>query len=104
MPVAPEGCARGNALPVVEATPPLADRSPDYVYLVAREALTLCLQDAGQPARLLTLQPDKGLRVDGIQPFLLWGPALPQVDVYFQGNRIRAHQGGDAVALRLLPR
>lgn len=104
VPVAPEGCARGNALPVVEATPPSADRSPDYVYLVAREALTLCLQDAGQPARLLTLQPDKGLRVDGIPPFLLWGPALPQVDVYFQGNRIRAHQGGDAVALRLLPR
>jgi hypothetical protein len=71
---------------------------------VAKDDLTICLQDATQAGKPVELTAGKGLKVTGEPPFVLSGDSLAEVDVYFQGNRIRAHQGGEAVALRLLPR
>jgi len=96
-------CAAAPA-PVVDATPSTADRAPDYVYLVAKDDVTICLRDATQAGKQLKLTAGKGLKVTGEPPFVLSGDGLADVDVYFQGHRIRAHQGGEAVALRLLPR
>ena len=91
-------------MPIVEATPPSADRTPDYVYLVAKDDVTICLGDATQTGKPVELTAGNGLKVTGEPPFVLSGEGLAEVDVYFQGNRIRAHQGGNAVTLRLLPR
>jgi hypothetical protein len=71
---------------------------------VANEDITICLRDATQAGKPVELSAGKGLKVTGEPPFVLSGDGLARVDVYFQGNRIRAHQGGEAVALRLLPR
>jgi hypothetical protein len=97
------GCAEG-AVKLVEATPPSADRPPDYVYLVAKDDITICLQDATSAARTVALPAGKGTKLTGEPPFTLSGASLADVEVYFQGNRIRAHQADGGPALRLIPR
>ena len=90
------------AVPVAASTEcPVADASPlnykpdapkkvgDNVYLQSKTAQTVCVVDATGKTQNKTLEPGVGVSVYGKPPFKVLTGGLNQVDIYYQGARVR---------------
>jgi cytoskeleton protein RodZ len=118
-PPAPEPAAdtKPVAAPVVESAPaavaaavstecPAADASPlnykpdapkkagDMVYLQSKTSQTVCVVDATGKTQNKTLEPGVGASVYGKPPFKVLTGGLNQVDLYYQGAKVRLGNTG----------
>ena len=69
---------------------PDAPKKPgDMVYLQSKTAQTVCVVDSTGKTQNKTLEPNVGVSVYGKPPFKVLTGGLNQVDVYYQGAKVR---------------
>ena len=97
----PAPAAAQPATPVVSAECPPADAAPlnykpdapkktgDVVYLQSKTAQTVCVTDAAGKSQNKTLEPGVGMSIYGKPPFKVFTGGLNQVDLYYQGAKVR---------------
>jgi cytoskeleton protein RodZ len=76
--------------------PDAPKKGADLVYLQARNAQTVCVVDASGKTQNKTLEPGVGVSVYGKPPFKVLTAGLNQVDIYFQGAKVRTGSAGNA--------
>ena len=69
--------------------PEAPKKAGDMVYLQAKTAQTVCVVDATGKTQNKTLEPGVGASVYGKPPFKVLTGGLNQVDIYFQGAKVR---------------
>jgi len=69
--------------------PDAPKKSGDLVYLQSKTAQTVCVVDASGKTQNKTLEPGVGVSVYGKPPFKVLTGGLNQVDLYFQGTKVR---------------
>lgn len=79
-------CEEGGAAQTIAPTQP--SKSADYVYLTAVNDVTLCVRDAAGQVTRKSLQAGQSYNIPGRQPFEVTADKLPQLRVFFQGQRI----------------
>lgn len=89
------------AAPAVSAECPAADASPvsyktdapkkagDIVYLQSKTTQTVCVVDASSKTQSKTLEPGVGVSVFGKPPLKVLTSGQAQVDMYYQGVKVR---------------
>lgn len=69
--------------------PDAPKKAGDLVYLQSKTAQTVCVIDASGKSQNKTLEPGVGVSVYGKPPFKVLTGGLNQVDMYFQGAKVR---------------
>lgn len=69
--------------------PDAPKKAGDLVYLQSKTAQTVCVVDASGKTQNKTLEPGVGVSVYGKPPFKVLTSGLNQVDMYFQGAKVR---------------
>jgi transcriptional regulator with XRE-family HTH domain len=69
--------------------PDAPKKAGDLVYLQSKTAQTVCVVDASGKTQNKTLEPGVGVSVYGKPPFKVLTSGLNQVDLYFQGAKVR---------------
>jgi len=69
--------------------PDAPKKAGDLVYLQSKTAQTVCVVDASGKTQNKTLEPGIGVSVYGKPPFKVLTGGLNQVDLYFQGAKVR---------------
>ena len=69
--------------------PDAPKKAGDLVYLQSKTAQTVCVVDASGKTQNKTLEPGVGVSVYGKPPFKVLTGGLNQVDLYFQGAKVR---------------
>ena len=69
--------------------PSLAKKSGDMVYLQAKSQQVVCVLDASGKTQNKTVEPGLGVSFYGKPPFKVFTSGLGQVDIYFQGAKVR---------------
>ncbi len=69
--------------------PDAPKKAGDLVYLQSKTAQTVCVVDASGKTQNKTLEPGVGVSVYGKPPFKVLTGGLNQVDMYFQGAKVR---------------
>ncbi|MBT8561921.1 helix-turn-helix domain-containing protein [Polynucleobacter paneuropaeus] len=124
---APEKAAEPTPTPAVVAAPvavastssatecPMADsnvasyktdapkKSADMVYLVAKTPQVVCVLDATGKSQSKQLEPGIGASVYGKAPLKVLTAGLSQVDLYFQGVKVRPGNAGNTILLEPAP-
>jgi hypothetical protein len=59
------------------------------VYLQSKTAQTVCVLDASGKTQNKTLEPGVGASIYGKPPFKVLTSGLSQVDIYYQGAKVR---------------
>ena len=90
--------------PAVDASavtykPDAPKKSGDMVYVQAKMAQTVCVIDASGKNQSKTLEPGAGVSIYGKPPFKVLTLGLNQVDLYFQGTKVRAGAASKTVIL-----
>ena len=90
--------------PAVDASavtykPDAPKKSGDMVYVQSKTAQTVCVIDALGKNQNKTLEPGVGASIYGKPPFKVLTLGLNQVDVYFQGAKVRAGGTGKTIIL-----
>ena len=90
--------------PAVDASaviykPDAPKKSGDMVYVQAKMAQTVCVIDASGKNQSKTLEPGSGVSIYGKPPFKVLTLGLNQVDLYFQGTKVRAGAASKTVIL-----
>ncbi|QWD46418.1 helix-turn-helix domain-containing protein [Polynucleobacter paneuropaeus] len=123
-----EASPQTNPAPVVAAVPiaivasspaatecPMADsnvasyktdapkKSADMVYLVAKTPQVVCVLDATGKSQSKQLEPGIGASVYGKAPLKVLTAGLSQVDLYFQGVKVRPGNAGNTILLEPAP-
>ncbi len=80
-------CAFEGEVSVLEASNPT--KSAEKVSLMLHKAGKLCVQDASGKVWQEELKPWMGRTFVGKAPWKLHSPALPNADVYFQGEKLK---------------
>ena len=100
-PPAASSAAPSTALAIASAECPVADtnvasfkadapkKSADMVYLVAKTPQVVCVLDATGKSQPKQLEPGIGASVYGKAPLKVLTAGLTQVDLYFQGVKVR---------------
>lgn len=102
-PVTPPAPAASTTAPAAAATPecPAVDaaavnykpdapkKAGDMVYLQSKTAQTVCVVDASGKTQNKTLEPGVGASIYGKPPLKVMTSGLNQVDVYYQGSKVR---------------
>ncbi|QWD83989.1 helix-turn-helix domain-containing protein [Polynucleobacter sp. MWH-P3-07-1] len=100
-PPAASSAAPSTALAIASAECPVADtnvasfktdvpkKSADMVYLVAKTPQVVCVLDATGKSQPKQLEPGIGASVYGKAPLKVLTTGLTQVDLYFQGVKVR---------------
>ena len=116
-----KGVVPAQALtPAVEAAPPAAvvslecppvdstavtykpeapRKAGDLVYMQSKIAQTVCITDATGKTQNKTLEPGVGANIYGKPPFKVMTLGLNQVDLYFQGGKVRTGGTGKTIIL-----
>jgi len=86
--------ANTEACPVADAIVPSYKPSsprkpPDQVYVQAKTKQVVCVVDASGKTQNKTIDPNLGISFYGSPPFKILSSGLTQVDVYFQGVKVR---------------
>jgi len=115
-PPAASSAAPSTALANASAECPVADtnvasfktdapkKSADMVYLVAKNAQVVCVVDASGVSQTKQLQAGVGASVYGKAPFKILTAGLNQVDLYFQGVKVRPNNAtGNTILLEPAP-
>lgn len=84
--------AAGPLAQVVSAS---SNKPPNYVYVVSPVPAAVCVVDAGKKATLLELRPNEGRSVYGSPPWQLSGNSLQEVQIFFQGVRVKGPEGSE---------
>ncbi|MBT8513929.1 helix-turn-helix domain-containing protein [Polynucleobacter paneuropaeus] len=115
---APEKAAEPTPSPTPTATAtecPMADsnvasyktdapkKSADMVYLVAKTPQVVCVLDATGKSQSKQLEPGIGASVYGKAPLKVLTAGLSQVDLYFQGVKVRPGNAGNTILLEPAP-
>jgi len=79
--------------------PDAPKKSGDMVYVQAKMAQTVCVIDASGKNQSKTLEPGAGVSIYGKPPFKVLTLGLNQVDLYFQGTKVRAGAASKTVIL-----
>ena len=74
--------------------PDAPKKAGDVVYLQSKTAQTVCVIDASGKTQNKTLEPGVGVSVYGKPPFKVLTGGLNQVDLYFQGAKVRTSGAG----------
>jgi hypothetical protein len=90
--------------PAVDASavtykPDAPKKSGDMVYMQSKTAQTVCVIDASGKNQNKTLEPGVGASIYGKPPFKVLTLGLNQVDLYFQGAKVRAGGAGKTIIL-----
>jgi transcriptional regulator with XRE-family HTH domain len=90
--------------PAVDASavtykPDAPKKSGDMVYMQSKTAQTVCVIDATGKSQNKTLEPGIGASIYGKPPFKVLTLGLNQVDLYFQGAKVRAGGASKTIIL-----
>jgi len=97
--------ANAEACPVADAVipsyKPSAPKKPaDLVYVQAKTKQVICVVDASGKTQNKIIEPNLGASFYGAPPFKILSSGLAQVDVYFQGAKVRpANLDGKTILL-----
>ena len=75
--------------------PDAPKKAGDMVYVQSKSAQTICVIDASGKTQNKTLEPGVGASVYGKPPFKVLTGGLNQVDLYFQGAKVRTSSAGN---------
>ena len=94
-----EACPAADA--VIPGYKPSAPKKPaDLVYVQAKTKQVVCVVDASGKTQNKTIDPNLGASFYGTPPFKVLSSGLAQVDVYFQGAKVRpANLDGKTILL-----
>ena len=84
---------------VVSYKPEAPKKAADLVYVQSKTAQTICVIDASGKTQNKTLEPGVGVSIYGKPPFKVLTLGLNQVDLYFQGAKVRAGSAGKTIIL-----
>ena len=84
---------------VVTYKPEAPKKSGDMVYVQSKTAQTVCVIDASGKNQNKTLEPGVGASIYGKPPFKVLTLGLNQVDLYFQGAKVRIGGAGKTIIL-----
>jgi cytoskeleton protein RodZ len=76
-------------LAAVNYKPDSAKKAGDMVYLQSKIAQTVCVVDAGGKTQSKAMEPGIGASFYGKPPLKVMTSGLNQVDMYYQGSRVR---------------
>ena len=79
--------------------PEAPKKAADLVYAQSKTAQTICVIDASGKAQAKTLEPGVGASIYGKPPFKVFTLGLNQVDLYFQGAKVRTGSAGKTIIL-----
>jgi transcriptional regulator with XRE-family HTH domain len=90
--------------PAVDASavtykPDAPKKSGDMVYVQSKTAQTVCVIDALGKSQNKTLEPGVGASIYGKPPFKVLTLGLNQLDLYFQGAKVRTGSAGKTIIL-----
>ena len=90
--------------PAVDASavtykPDAPKKSGDMVYMQSKTAQTVCVIDASGKNQNKTLEPGVGASIYGKPPFKVLTLGLNQIDLYFQGTKVRTASTGKTIIL-----
>ena len=80
-------CQKSVDGPII--TPKSPSKSGDMVHIVAQKSGSVCVQDGSGKTTLLSLQAQATKSVYGLAPWRLYFEHAAQVELYFQGERLR---------------
>ncbi len=78
-------------------------KSADMVYLVAKTPQVVCVLDATGKSQSKQLEPGIGASIYGKAPLKVLTAGLSQVDLYFQGVKVRPGNAGNTILLEPAP-
>ncbi len=78
-------------------------KSADMVYLVAKTLQVVCVLDATGKSQSKQLEPGIGASIYGKAPLKVLTAGLSQVDLYFQGVKVRPGNAGNTILLEPAP-
>jgi transcriptional regulator with XRE-family HTH domain len=86
--------AAAEVCPIADVTvssykPTFPKKSADLVYIQAKTKQVVCVVDASGKTQQKTIDPNAGVSFYGAPPFKVLSAGLAQVDVYFQGAKVR---------------
>jgi len=86
--------ASAEACPVADASvpsyrPSLPKKAADLVYVQAKTKQVICVLDASGKIQNKTIEPGVGASFYGNPPFRILSSGLAQVDIFFQGVKVR---------------
>jgi transcriptional regulator with XRE-family HTH domain len=84
---------------VVSYKPEAPKKAADLVYAQSKTAQTICVIDASGKTQTKTLEPGVGASIYGKPPFKVLTLGLNQVDLYFQGAKVRTGSAGKTIIL-----
>ena len=84
---------------VVNYKPDAPKKAGDMVYVQSKTAQTICVIDATGKNQNKTLEPGIGASIYGKPPFKVLTLGLNQVDLYFQGAKVRTGSTGKTIIL-----
>jgi transcriptional regulator with XRE-family HTH domain len=79
--------------------PDAPKKTGDMVYVQSKMAQTVCVVDASGKNQSKTLEPGVGASIYGKPPFKVLTAGLNQVDLYFQGAKVRTGGSGKTIIL-----
>ena len=79
--------------------PDAPKKAGDMVYVQSKTAQTVCVIDASGKNQNKTLEPGVGASIYGKPPFKVLTASLNQVDLYFQGAKVRTGGTGKTIIL-----
>jgi cytoskeleton protein RodZ len=79
--------------------PEAPKKAADLVYAQSKTAQTICVIDASGKTQTKTLEPGIGASIYGKPPFKVLTLGLNQVDLYFQGAKVRTGNAGKTIIL-----
>lgn len=89
------GACTFAAGPLAQVVSASANRPPNYVYVVSPVPTAVCVVDGGKKATLLELRPNEGRSVYGSPPWQVSGNSLKEVQIFFQGVRVKGPEGSE---------
>jgi hypothetical protein len=75
--------------PIITYKSEAPKKAGDMVYLQPKSAQTICVIDASGKTQVKTLESGVGASVYGKPPFKVFTGGLNQVDLYYQGSKVR---------------
>jgi hypothetical protein len=79
--------------------PDAPKKSGNMIYVQSKTAQTICVIDALGKNQNKTLEPGVGTSIYGKPPFKVLTLGLNQVDLYFQGAKVRTGSAGRTIIL-----
>jgi hypothetical protein len=91
-------CPAADSAPL-SYKPDAPKKAADLVYVQSKTAQTVCVMDGTGKTQNKVLEPGVGVSIYGKPPFKVATLGLNQVDLYFQGAKVRTGGAGKTIIL-----